>query len=403
MTHGRLGAGRAQTPAAGGFRMPAEWEPHRATWLIWPHNRADWDVKTSAVEWCFVDMVRHLVRGERVGLVCQTTAVARRAERRLARGGVDLAAVDRLVTATDRSWIRDSGPIFISRPAGGTLHEVAATDWRFTGWARYPACRRDDALPRRLSRHLGVHRFAPTVRIGGRRRRMVLEGGSIDVNGEGLLLTTEACLLGKAQARNPGATRDELEKSLRSHLGVRRVLWLGDGIAGDDTHGHVDDVARFVAPDVVVAAWEEDVADVNHAPLADNLARLRAVRDLKGRPLRVVALPMPRPIRFDDVRLPASYLNFYIANRVVLVPTFNDPADRVALDRLAFLFPDREVVGIHAGDLILGLGAIHCVTQQEPAGLPPAADEASAEGRERGARIRRGAGRDQKISTRSVS
>ena len=384
--------------------MPAEWEPHRATWLVWPHNRADWDVKTSAVEWCFVELVRHLAFGERVGIICQTAAIARRAEIRLQRGGVDLSAVDRLVAATNRSWIRDTGPIFVSRQTDGDRHEVAATDWRFTGWARYRACGRDDALPRRLSRHLGVRRFAPTVRIAGRRRRMVLEGGSIDVNGKGLLLTTEACLLGDAQQRNPGVTRDDLEDSLRSHLGVRRVLWLGKGIAGDDTHGHVDDVARFVAPDTVVAAWEQDTADVNHAPLADNLARLRTMRDLRGRPLRVVALPMPRPIRFDGVRLPASYLNFYIANRSVLVPTFNDPADRVALDRLDTLFPDRKVIGIHAGDLILGLGAIHCVTQQEPASERSAVAAARpAEGRGRRAGTGSGAGGGQKTSTRAVS
>ena len=400
----RRGSGAAPAPAAEGFRMPAEWEPHRATWLVWPHNRADWDVKTSAVEWCFVEMVRHLARGERVGIVCQTAEVARRAGARLARGGADLAAVDRLVAATNRSWIRDTGPIFVTRRTDGGGTEVAATDWRFTGWARYRACGRDDALPRRLCRHLGLRRVAPTVRIAGRPRRMVLEGGSIDVNGAGLLLTTEACLLGAAQRRNPGATRDELEAGLRRHLGVRRVLWLGQGIAGDDTHGHVDDVARFVGPDTVVAAWEQDTADVNHAPLADNLARLRAMRDLRERPLRVVALPMPRPIRFDGVRLPASYLNFYIANRSVLVPTFNDPADRVALDRLAALLPDREVVGIHAGDLILGLGAIHCVTQQEPARGPTAAPvDRPPDGDDCALSTRSVGGGDQKISTRSVS
>ena len=359
--------GRRRAPAAARFRMPAEWEPHRATWLVWPHNRADWDVKTSAVEWCYVEIVRHLTRGERVGIVCQSEVVARRAGSRLRRGGVDLGAVDRLVAPTDRSWIRDTGPLFVTRPAEGGRSEVAATDWRFIGWARYRAWRRDDDLPRRLARHLNVRRIAPTVRAAGRRRRMVLEGGSIDVNGRGLLLTTEACLLGEVQKRNPGATREDIAGALRTHLGVERVLWLGAGIAGDDTHGHVDDVARFVAPDTVVAAWEPDPADDNHAPLADNLARLRAMEDLEGRRLRVVRLPMPRPIAFDGVRLPASYLNFYIANRSVLVPTFNDPADRIALGRLAALFAGREVIGVHAADLILGLGAVHCLTQQEPA------------------------------------
>ena len=379
--------------------MPAEWEPHRATWFVWPHNRADWDVKTSAVEWCYVEMVRHLIAGERVGIVGQNDDVLRRAESRLRRGGVNLSAVDGLVATTNRSWIRDSGPIFVTR-RDGDRREVAATDWRFTGWARYPACGRDNALPRRLARHLGLRRFAATVRRGGRRRRMVLEGGSIDVNGDGLLLTTEACLLGTAQERNPGALRADLEEALRMYLGVRGVLWLGEGIVGDDTHGHVDDVARFVAPDTIVAAWEPDATDANHAPLADNLARLRTMHDLEGRPLRVVALPMPRPIRFDGIRLPASYLNFYIANRVVLVPTFNDPADRIALDRLAALFPDREVIGIHAGDLIVGLGAVHCVTQQEPSPAPLAVTAGRTAAGRGGGEDPAG---DQKTSTRSVS
>ena len=347
--------------------MPAEWQSHRATWMVWPHNRADWEVKTSAIDWCFVEMVRQLVRGERVGLVCRDTAVARRAEDRLRRGGVDMTAVDRFVAPTNRSWIRDTGPIFVARATGRGRRDVAATDWGFNGWARYRAWAHDNALPRRLARHLGLRRFPVRARAGKRRRAIVLEGGSIDVNGRGLLLTTEACLLGAAQARNPGMTRVGIERVLCDYLGVRRVLWLGGGIAGDDTRGHVDDIARFVAPETVVAAWEPDTSDVNHAPLADNLARLRRMRDLRGRRLRIVRLPMPRPVYFEGDRLPASYLNFYIANRSVLVPTFNDPADRVALTRLAGLFRTREVVGIHAADLILGLGAVHCLTQQEPA------------------------------------
>ncbi len=347
--------------------MPAEWEPHRASWLVWPHNRADWEVKTSAIDWCYVEMVRQLVRGERVGIVCLNATVARRAEDRLRRGGVDMSAVDRIVAPTNRSWIRDSGPIFVTRPSVRGGRDVAATDWGFNGWARYRSWTHDNALPRRLARHLGLHRFPVRTRAGTRSRGIVLEGGSIDVNGRGLLLTTEACLLGEAQARNPDMPRDEIERALREYLGVQRVLWLSGGIAGDDTNGHVDDVARFVSPDTVVAAWEPDAHDVNHAPLADNLTRLRRMRDLRGQRLRVVRLPMPRPVSFEGDRLPASYLNFYIANRSVLVPTFNDPADRVALTRLAALFPTREVVGIHAGDLILGLGAVHCLTQQEPA------------------------------------
>ena len=363
----RRDAADAPAPRCEGFRMPAEWEPHHATWLVWPHARVDWEVKTAAVEWCYADMVRHLVRGERVALIYQDEAVRRRAERRLRQTGVDLDRVDPHVIATDRSWLRDCGPIFVVRgPA--ERREVAATDWGFNGWARYRGWRRDDATPRVIAARLGMRRFEIAAATDDGPRRVILEGGSVDVNGQGLLLTTAQCLLGREQARNPGLSRAAIEHVLQQTLGIERVLWLGRGIAGDDTHGHVDDVARFVRPDTIVAAVETDVRDDNHAPLADNLARLRAMRDLHGRPLHVASIPMPRPLFFDGERLPASYLNFYVGNDVVLAPTFNDPTDREALSILADLFPAREVVGIHAGDLILGLGAVHCVTQQQPRG-----------------------------------
>ena len=367
-------AGRGGTPPRRErFRMPAEWEPHLATWLIWPHARADWDVKTAAAEWCYVEMVRHLVRGERVAVICRDETVRGRALGRLRRCGVDVRRVETPVIPTNRSWIRDCGPIFVVR-GRAARREVAATDWRFTGWGRYRACGLDDAAPRRIADRLGMRRLEVSGPGGEGARRVVLEGGSIDVNGEGLLLATETCLLGRVQARNPGLSRQALERVLGEALGARAVLWLDGGLAGDDTHGHVDNLARFVGPDTVVAAEEPDPRDPNHAPLAANLARLGAMRDLRGRPLRVVPLPMPRPLVFDGARLPASYLNFYIANDVVLAPTFNDPADRGALATLAGLFPTREVVGIHAVDLIVGLGAVHCVTQQQPLGrvAPPA-------------------------------
>ena len=367
-------------PGRLGFRMPAEWEPHQATWLVWPHARADWEVKTAAVEWCYAEIVRHLIGGERVAIVYNDESVRRRAERRLRRTGVDTEGIDAHVIPTDRSWIRDCGPIFVVR-GEDDQRLVATTDWRFNGWARYRVWRRDDALPRAISGRLGMRRFEIAVTTGGARRPVVLEGGSVDVNGEGLLLTTEECLLGCAQARNPGLSRETLERVLQQALGIEGVLWLSGGIAGDDTHGHVDDVARFVQPDTVVAAVEPDVRDDNHTPLADNLGRLRRMRDRGGRPLRVVTVPMPRPLFFDGERLPASYLNFYVGNDVVLVPTFNDPADRVALGVLAELFPTREVVGIHAGDLVLGLGGVHCVTQQQPRGRRMTPDEAWSDNR----------------------
>ena len=357
---------RRVSPSSLGFRMPAEWEPHRATWLVWPHNRADWEVKTAAVEWCYGEIVKNVIDGERVAILVQDDAVERRARRTLELSGVPTARVDIYRVPTNRSWIRDSGPLFVLRTTAAGRRDVAMTDWRFNGWARYRAWHRDDAVPARMAGHLKMRRFAVEVRRADRYQPMVLEGGSIDVNGRGLLLTTEECLLSPVQARNPGLTRETIEQALKAALGVRRVLWLESGIAGDDTHGHVDDVARFVSPGTVAAAVESNPADPNHAPLRANRARLRQMRDLRGRPLRVVPIPMPRPVYFNGQRLPASYLNFYVSNRRLLVPTFNDSHDGVALGRLATLFPSRDVVGVHAVDLILGLGALHCMTQQEP-------------------------------------
>jgi agmatine deiminase len=265
---------------------------------------------------------------------------------------------------TDRSWTRDTCPLFVSDAAG----RVAMTNWRFNGWAKYANHKKDDAINDRLARRLKMRQWTPTVSVGGRPWRVVLEGGSLDVNGEGTILTTEECLLSPVQARNPGMAREELERVLGEHLGARKVLWLGNGIVGDDTHGHVDDLARFVDARTVVVAAEPDASDANHARLTDNRARLERMTTADGEALRVVTLPMPGPVTLDGVRLPASYANFYVANAVVLVPTFNDPRDREALATLAGLFPSREVVGIHAVDLVWGLGTLHCMTQQQPAG-----------------------------------
>ncbi len=346
--------------------MPAEWEPHRATWIAWPHNRLDWPGKIEAVRWCYVEIVRRLAAVEPVEIVFSDAGSERRALGRLTRAGVDPGRVGVHRFPTNRSWVRDSGGTFVRRaPVSRSPAEVALVDWRFDGWARYDDWAHDNRLPARIAAARQVRRIVP--RIGGRRRPMVLESGSIDVNGTGIALATEECLLDPVvQTRNPGMDREDVEGALKTHLGVDTVVWLGRGIAGDDTHGHVDDIARFVGPTTVVAAEEPDPADENHTPLADNLRRLRAA-EVGGRSLTVVPLPMPRPLRFGGQRLPASYLNFYVANGLVLVPTFNDPADRVALGRLAELFPDREVVGIHAVDLVLGLGTLHCLTLPEPA------------------------------------
>ena len=345
------------TPAALGWRMPAEWEPHRATWIAWPHQREDWPGKFEPVPWVYAEIVRHLVRGERVRIV----ALEREQEQargHLGRAGVDLSRVDFMEFPTDRAWLRDTAPIFITNG-----RELAATDWHFNGWAKYDNWHADDELADRIADWLRVRRWVPEHRG----RRVVLEGGSIEVNGRGLLLTTEECLLSSVQARNPGMTREEIERVLAAHLGIHKVLWLGRGIAGDDTHGHIDDLARFVGPRTVVTVVEDDPGEENYEPLRENLERLRAMTDLDGRPMEVVTLPMPEPLSFDGQRLPASYANFYIANGRVLVPTFNDARDRAALNTLAGLFPDRAVVGIHAVDLVLGLGTLHCLSQQEPA------------------------------------
>jgi agmatine deiminase len=357
------------SPAELGFRMPAEWEPHAATWIAWPHERRDWPGKLAPIPWVYGEVVRHLTRGERVRILVNDAATERRARALLARVGVNLKMVDLVRAATDRSWTRDYCPLFVKNGAG----KVAITNWRFNGWAKYPNHKKDDAVTDEIARRFRLRQWQPTATIAGKAWRVVLEGGAIDVNGDGTMLATEECLLDDVQARNPGLPREELERILAAHLGVRKVLWLGRGIAGDDTHGHVDDLARFVDETTVALAQEADPTDSNYEPLRDNLRRLRSMKTANGKRLRVVPLPMPAPLFLDGVRLPASYANFYVGNAVVLVPTFNDPNDRRALEILAQLFPTRAVVGIHAVDLVWGLGTLHCMTQQEPKGAPKSA------------------------------
>jgi len=340
------------------YRMPAEWEPHQATWIAWPHNKDDWPGKFAAIPWVYAEIVRQLHPCERVRILVNSARSEEQARDALRRAGVDLGQVEFFRIPTNRVWTRDYGPIFVRDRNGAVL----ATDWKFNAWAKYPDWQRDDAVPRRLCRVLSL----PSVQPKAGSQRVVLEGGSIDVNGRGLLLTTEECQLSPVQKRNPGLTRADLEQAFRDYLGVEKVLWLNRGVAGDDTHGHIDDLARFVGPRTVVTVVEENPADENYAPLQENLERLRGMTDLEGTALEVATLPMPAPLFFDRQRLPASYANFYIANDRVLVPTFNDPNDRRALGILADLFPARKVVGIHAVDLVWGLGTVHCLTQQQP-------------------------------------
>jgi agmatine deiminase len=353
------------TPRSLGYRMPAEWERHHATWIAWPHNRRDWPGKFEAIPWVYADIVRHLSRVEEVNIVIRSARARTQARGVLKRNRVDLSKVKFHLWPTNRVWTRDSGPIFLRRQS--QADPIAITNWRFNAWAKYRDWKLDNQLPERVARKLKMKQFPAVIMRQGKPYHVVLEGGSIDVNGCGLLLTTEECLLSSVQQRNPGLSRRELEMVFSDYLGVDKVIWLGKGIVGDDTHGHVDDIARFVAADTVVTVLEASRADANYEPLQDNLNRLRAATDLQGCKLRIVELPLPRPVIFQGRRLPASYANFYIANNLVLVPTFNDPNDRVALNILADLFPGREIAGIHCGDFIWGLGAIHCMTQQQPA------------------------------------
>ena len=346
--------------------MPAEWEPHEATWIAWPHNRDDWLGKFQPIPWIYADIVRHLARGEHVRIIVNGRAHQRSAERTLKDAHVALERVQFFCWKTDRVWTRDSGPIFVAREKDSAL---AMTHWQFNGWAKYSNHQRDEKLPALIAQKFALESWQPKLKINGKLRRIVLEGGSIDVNGRGTMLTTEECLLSDVQQRNPDVKRYQLEQLFADYLGVTKTIWLGNGIAGDDTHGHVDDISRFVSPDTIVTVVAKNASDPNHAPLQENLRRLRSATDQNGKPLNVVELPLPSPVWFRGQRLPASYANFYIANAGVLVPTFNDPNDRVALSVLGALFPNRDVVSIYCGDFIWGLGAIHCATQQQPA--PP--------------------------------
>ena len=349
----------------GGFRMPAEWEPHHATWIAWPHNRNDWPGKFAPIAWVYVEIIRHLHQGERVCILVQDDRLRSHAQNLLKRAEVDLDQIDFFPFPTDRVWSRDFGPIFVKREIA-KRSELAITNWKFNGWAKYSNWKRDNRIPAKIALALRLKQWEPCYAVGKMLHRVVLEGGSIDVNGKGTLLTTEECLLSPIQARNPKLSRQAMEGVFAEYLGIRKVLWLQDGIAGDDTHGHVDDLARFVNPTTVVAMQEADASDANYLPLRKNLELLESMTDQDGRRLEVVSLPMPRPLWFQGQRLPASYANFYIGNSVVLVPTFNDPHDREALSTLARLFPDREVIGIHSVDLVWGMGTLHCLSQQQP-------------------------------------
>jgi agmatine deiminase len=368
--------------------MPAEWQPHAATWLAWPHYHGDWPGKFQPIPWVYTEIIRNLARHERVELIVNHAPAERNVRRQLKQANADLTNVRFHRWPTNRVWLRDSGCIFVAReghdssravndsyqgtasavPRGRKVDRalapsrLLATNFRFNAWAKYSDYRQDDKIGALMATAAETQEIRPQHH----RTRVVLEGGSIDVNGQGSLLTTEQCLLSKIQQRNPGMSRKDYEKLFADSLGAPNVIWLGNGIVGDDTHGHIDDLTRFVSPDTVVTMVENNPKDPNHKPLRENLRRLQSAHDQAGKPLNIVELPMPGPVIFEQRRLPASYANFYIANGTVLVPVFNDPNDREALNTLSALFPTRDVVPIYSGDLVWGLGTMHCMTQQQP-------------------------------------
>jgi agmatine deiminase len=344
------------------YRMPAEWESHRATWIAWPHHEPDWPGKLGPIRWVYAEIARVIADHEPLEVLCHSEDVRESAREALDAHAVRADRVRLHLAPTDRVWLRDSAPTGVLTSTG----EVVLVNWAFNGWAKYDNWQRDLQIGAAIASVTGVSRVEPRRPDSG--DRVVLEGGGIEVNGDGLMLVTEEWLLSDVQVRNPGLGRAEYEALFRDWLGIRHTIWLGEGCIGDDTHGHIDDIARFVSRDTIVLAVENDPRDDNHERSVDNLRRLAALNGTAGiGPLRVVTLPFPRPVVMKGERLPASYANFYIANGVVLVPTFNDPNDRVALNTLADLMPSHRVIGIHAVDLVWGLGTLHCLTQQEPA------------------------------------
>jgi agmatine deiminase len=348
----------AATPAYFGYAMPAEWGPHAATWLSWPHYTRDWPGKLEAIHWVYGEMARKISAGETIRLIIRHKADEQAARNVFSLAGVAPGKIRFVKQPTDRSWTRDTGPIFVNRKK-----ETAIVHFNFNAWAKDNLWKNDRKLPEVAAGLLRKKLFH--AKFNG--RPFIIEGGGIEVNGRGTLLTTEQCYLHpKIQVRNPGMTRAQYEVAFRQYLGATSVFWLSKGPAGDDTHGHVDDICRFVNAKTIVLVREKNPRDVNYRPLAKNWERIGDLRLENGTKPEIVALPMPAPLYFGRQRLPASYANFYISNAAVIVPTFNDPNDRVALGILGELFRDRPVVGIHAVDLVLGHGSLHCLTQQQP-------------------------------------
>lgn len=340
------------------YRIPAEWENHEATWIGWPNNKEDWPGKFQPIPWVYGEIVRYISRGEKVRIIVESFQHQKRAEQVLKAVGSDMNNIEIFKLETDRNWLRDSGPQFIKDENENTL----VVKFKFNAWAKYDNYKKDLKIPKMIAKQLKLE----SITAEHKNREVVLEGGSIDYNGTGTIITTEECLMdNEVQVRNPGFTKKDYEEVFRKYLGIKNTIWLKKGIAGDDTHGHVDDITRFVNRNTVVTVMETRPNDPNFLPLMENREILEGAVLEDGRKLEVVEIPMPSPVIFKGERLPASYANFYISNYAVLVPTFNDPNDRIALGILGELFTDRPVIGIHAVDLIWGLGTIHCLTHEQ--------------------------------------
>ncbi|MCZ6702019.1 MAG: agmatine deiminase family protein [Ignavibacteria bacterium] len=339
-------------------RLPAEWEPHETTWIAWPHNKNDWPGRFSGIKWIYAEIVKYISFGEKVFIIVQSKNHKLKAENVLKSVSADLSNIEFFIKKTNRGWLRDSAPFFVK-----DKKNITTVDFKFNAWAKYDNHKLDDKIPRFISNKLNLK----NVTAQQNEKAVVLEGGAVDANGRGTLITSEECLLDqKVQVRNPGFTKQDYFEVFKNYLGITNVLWLGKGIAGDDTHGHVDDLCRFVNNDTVVLVQEEKSSDKNYHPLNENKERLQNIYLPNGSKLNVVELLMPSPVIFKGQRLPASYSNFYISNYAVLVPTFNDANDRIALGILSDLFPGRKVIGIHSVDLVWGLGTIHCLTKEQP-------------------------------------
>jgi len=343
------------------FILPAEWERHEATWIGWPFNKEDWPGKFSPIPWVYGEIVRRISKGEKVRIIVDNDKQKKEARKVLKSVGVDTGQIEYYKLETDRNWLRDAGPQFVKDKNG----KVNLVEFRFNGWAKYDNYKKDKNIPGFISKKLKL----PVVSAEHNNFPVVLEGGAIDINGKGTLVTTEECFMDQdVQVRNKDFTKKDYENIFSTYLGIRNVIWLGKGIKGDDTHGHVDDLCRFVNPETLLVVYEEDEKDENFVPLKENFERLQCAVLENGSKPEVVKLPMPSPVIFKGERLPASYANFYISNNVVLVPTFNDKNDREALGIISTFFPDREVCGIHAVDLVWGLGTLHCLTHEQPSG-----------------------------------